>query len=238
MKHIVNGWGFNGITILQSGLPYGVYDFSGTVASQYFGAGDDFITNPFLDTPGSSPKAVQLQGTTGANPGKPVLNGNAFGINVNAPGANGVPPCGPTTDEPTNPVAACDFSETGYSNAGRNLFRGSFQTRFDFSVFKTFKLTERFSLRYDAQFFNIFNHSSFDAPNNNISLNPCFGANVQTSPANGCQWLGTIPAVGSLTQPIANGTTVASQAAPTGSGFIQSTIGSPRLIQMSLHLTF
>jgi hypothetical protein len=238
MKHIVNGWGINGITIVQSGLPYGVYDFSGTVASQYFGAGDDFITNPFLATPGSSPKAVQLQGTTGINAGKPVLNGSSFGINVNAPGTNGVPPCGPTTDEPTNPVAACDFSETGYSNAGRNLFRGPFQTRFDFSVFKTFKLTERFSLRYDAQFFNIFNHPSFDASNNNISLNPCFGANVQTSPANGCQWLGTIPAVGSLTQPIANGTAVASQAAPNGSGFIQSTIGSPRLIQMSLHLTF
>jgi hypothetical protein len=231
MKHIVNGWGINGITIVQSGLPYGVYDFSGTVASQFFGAGDDFITNPFLATPGTTAKAVQLQGTTGINAGKPVLNGGAFGINVNAPGTNGVPPCGPTTDEPTNPVAACDFSETGYSTAGRNLFRGPFQTRFDFSVFKTFKLTERFALRYDAQFFNIFNHASFDAPSNNPSLNPCFGPNLQTSPANGCQWLGTIPAV-------AGSTTIGNGMAPSGTGFVQSTIGSPRLIQMSLHLTF
>jgi hypothetical protein len=49
LKHVVNGWGVTGVTIAESGLPYSVYDFSGTVASQYFGAGDDFITNPLLN---------------------------------------------------------------------------------------------------------------------------------------------------------------------------------------------
>jgi hypothetical protein len=225
LKYVVNGWGVTGVTIAESGLPYSVYDFSGTVASQYFGAGDDFITNPLLI---GSPKNTLLQGTTGVNAGNPVLNGGAFGINVNAPGTNGVPPCGVTTHGGT----ACDFSETGFSDTGRNLFRGPFQTRFDFSVFKLFKINERFTLRYDAQFFNLFNHPSFDAPNNNISLNPCFGPNLQTSPVNGCQWQGTIPAVPPSTTPIGNGT------APFGAGFIQSTLGSPRLIQMALHLTF
>lgn len=57
-------------------------------------------------------------------------------------------------------------------------------------------------------------------------------------PANGCQWLGTIPAVGSLTSPIADGMKIPTQAAPFGSGVIQGTLGSPRLIQMALHLTF
>jgi hypothetical protein len=226
LNYALNGWGINGVTILQSGLPYSVYDFSGSVASQFFGAGDDFITNPLLN--GSPSSVLQQHGTTGINVSNPVLNGGAFGINVNAPGTNGVPACGLTTDGGT----ACDYSETGYSSSGRNIFRGPFQSRFDLSVFKTFKLSERFALRYDAQFFNIFNHPSFDAPNNNISLNPCFGPNIQTSPANGCQWLGTIPAVGALKSPIGNGQ------APSGAGFIQNTIGSPRLIQMALHLTF
>lgn len=230
LKHVVNDWGITGITVLESGMPYSVYDYSGTVASQYFGAGDDFITNPLLN---GSPKNVQLQGTTGVNAGNPVLNGAAFGINVNAPGTNGVPPCGPTTDEPTNLTAACDFSETGFSNSGRNLFRGPFQTRFDFGVVKSFKLNERFTLRYDAQFFNIFNHPSFDAPYNDVSLDPCYGPNIQTSPSGySCQWLGKIPAAAPLTSPIGNGQ------APYGVGFIQNTIGSPRLIQMALHLTF
>ena len=231
LKYVVNGWGVNGITVLQSGLPYSIYDFSGTVASQYFSA-DDFITNPLLGTPGSSPKAVQLQGTTGVNPANPVVNAGAFGALINAPGTNGVPPCGPTTDEPNNPMAACDFSETGFSKSGRNLFRGPLQVRFDASASKTFKINERFSLRYDAQFFNIFNHPSFDAPNNNISLNPCNGPNVQTAPGTfSCQWLGTIPAVGN-SGPIGTGK------GPTGTGFIQNTIGSPRIIQMALHLIF
>lgn len=231
LKHVVNGWGVTGVTIAESGLPYSVYDFSGTVASQFFGAGDDFITNPLLAIPGGSVKSVQLQGTTGVNPANPVLNGGAFGILVNAPGTNGVPPCGPTTDENTA-TAACDFSETGFSNSGRDQFRGPFQTRFDFSVFKTFKLSERFRLRYDAQFFNLFNHPSFDAPNTNISLDPCFGPNLQTSPAFGCQWNGTIPAVAPST------TAFGDKTAPFGSGIIQGTLGSPRLIQMALHLTF
>lgn len=228
LKHVVNGWGVNGVTIAESGLPYSVYDFSGTVASQFFGAGDDFITNPLLN---GSPKSTLLQGTTGVNVANPVLNGGLFGITVNAPGTNGVPPCGPTTDE-AGATAACDFSETGFSSAGRNAFRGPFQTRFDFSVFKTFKLNERFTLRFDAQFFNLFNHPSFDAPSNNISLDPCFGPNLQTSPAFGCQWQGTIPAVAPSATAFGDGT------APFGAGIIQNTLGSPRLIQMALHLTF
>lgn len=231
-KHIVNGWGFTGITVLESGLPYSVYDFSGTVASQFFGAGDDFITNPLLAIPGGTTKSVQqVNANSCPSAGNPVINACAFGILVNAPGTNGVPPCGPTTDENT-PTAACDFSETGFSNTGRDTFRGPFQTRFDFSLSKTFKLNERFTLRYDAQFFNIFNHPSFDAPNNNISLDSCFGPNLQTSPANGCQWNGTIPAV--PPSPTAFG----DKTAPLGAGVIQGTIGSPRLIQMALHLTF
>ena len=234
LKHIVNGWGVAGITIAESGQPYSVYDFSGSVASQYFGAGDDFITNPLLAIPGGTVASAQKNqaNCTSAGMGNlQVLNACVFGIQVNAPGTNGVPPCGATTDENT-PAAACDFSETGFSSQGRNPFRGPFQTRFDFSIIKTFKLSERFTLRYDAQFFNLFNHPSFDAPSNNISLNPCFGPNLQTSPAFGCQWNGTIPAV--APSPTAFG----DKTAPFGAGVIQGTIGSPRFIQMALHLTF
>lgn len=232
LKHVVNGWGVSGITIAESGLPYSVYDFSGTVASQYFGAGDDFITNPLLTIPGGTVQSVQqnfssCQGASGGT-GFQLLNGCAFGVFVNAPGTNGVPPCGPTTHGGT----ACDFSETGFTGAARNAFRGPFQSRFDFGVIKTFKLNERFNLRFDAQFFNLFNHPSFDAPNNNISLNPCFGPNLQTSIPNGCTWQGTVPAVPPATQPFSDGT------APFGAGFVQGTIGSPRLIQFALHLTF
>lgn len=235
---ITNGWGVSGITVAESGNPYSIYDFSGDVADQYFGAGDDFITNPLLTIINGSVHSVQLQGTTGINAANAVINGAAFGANVNAPGTNGVPPCGPTTDEPTNPVAACDYSETGFATglAPRNPFRSPFQLRFDLGIFKDFKINERFHLRYDAQFFNLFNHPSFDAPGNDFSLDPCFGPNAQTSPGNvqfnaACTWSGSTPGVAG-SGPIGNGTV------PSGEGFITDALGSSRFISMALHLTF
>lgn len=206
---VANGWGVAGITVLESGQPYNVYDFSGSVGGLFYSA-NDFITNPVLPiAPGFNNGTAQLQGTTGVNAGKPVLDVNAFTIGpIFAPGTNGVPPCGVTTGGTPN---ICDTFETGFGATGRNTFRGPFQTRFDFSVYKNIKITERFKLRYDAQFFNLFNHPSFDTPNNNVTLNPCFNPNpCYTVPASPFQMLGVI----------------------------QHTIGSPRFIQMALHLTF
>jgi len=230
---IINGWGMSGITVAESGNPYSISDFSGDVASQFFGAGDDFITNPLLTIINGNVHSVQLQGTTGINAAKAVIDGTAFGANVNAPGTNGVPPCGPTTDE-ASATAACDFSETGFATglAPRNPFRSPFQLRFDLGVFKEFKINERFHLRYDAQFFNLFNHPSFDAPGNNFSLDPCFGPNTQTSPSGfSCNWLGA-------TQGVAGSGQIGNGQVPGGEGFITDALGSPRFISMSLHLSF
>jgi hypothetical protein len=239
LKHAVSGWGISGITTAESGLPYSVYDFSGTVGSQFFSS-NDFITNPLLAIPGGTSAqgsiAQNAAACPSANGGQAgllqTINACVFGLTVNAPGANGVPACGPTTHGGT----ACDFSETLYSNGPRNNLRGPLQVRFDAGVFKNFKITERIALRFDAQFFNLFNHPSFDAPNNNLTLDPCFGPNSQTAPglvASGgaCGWLGNIPAVAGSGK-IGDGT------AQAGGGIIQNTIGSPRLIQLALHLTF
>jgi hypothetical protein len=71
------------------------------------------------------------------------------------------------------------------------------------------KITERFSVKYEFDAFNALNHPSFDTPNNNVTFNPCFNPNP-------CY---TFPPHGSL-------------------GVIQHTIGSPRFLQMSLHVIF
>jgi hypothetical protein len=63
-------------------------------------------------------------------------------------------------------------------------------------------------------------------------LNPCFGPNTQTAPGGfSCNWHGNIPAVGN-SGPIGDGQVA------FGSGIVQGTLGSPRLIQFALHLTF
>jgi hypothetical protein len=69
-NQVVNDWSFTGVTTLESGQPFTVYDFSGSVAGIYYSA-DDFITNPVLPlASGTTPGKAQTQGTTGVNAGK------------------------------------------------------------------------------------------------------------------------------------------------------------------------
>ena len=228
---IVNGWGTSGVVSAESGQPFSVIDFSGGVGATFFGGGNDFVTNPLVPiggvgtTPGI--KAV-AQGTLGytVSANTPYLNPGAFGIPLLTP------------DPATNGIPVGDNLETGFGPASRNIFRGPFQSRVDMGVFKNFKITERFRLKFDVQAFNIFNHPSFDTPNNNVEFNPCFG-NPPTYNASGtggvsCQF----PNPATQTN-----CTMASQQGyvcpPSGQlGIIQHTIGSPRFLQMALHLTF
>lgn len=198
LGYAVNGWIIGGQTVAESGQPYSVYDFSGSVGSLYFGT-FDFITNPIVPLkPGVTPGQAKLQGTLGVNAANPVLNAADFAPQFVAPGTNGVPACDAT---------GCDLFESLYGSSGRNLFRGPFQVRFDMSLAKEFPIKERLRLRFETDAFNMFNHPDFDAPNNNVVFFPFF-----TGPP-------TIPPQGSL-------------------GVIQHTVGSPRFLQLGLHLKF
>jgi len=165
LGQMVNGWIIAGQTVAQSGQPYSVYDYSGSVGSLYFGT-DVELANPIVGLkPGVTAQQAQLQGTTGVNAGKPVLNANMFSPQFVAPGTNGVPPCDST---------GCDIYESLFSSTGRNLFRGPFQVRFDMALSKEFQLSERFRLRFNASAFNVFNHPDFDTPNNDVTFFPGF----------------------------------------------------------------
>ena len=154
----INGWIIGGQTVAQSGEPYSMYDYSGSVGSLYFGT-DIEISNPILPLkPGVTAGQATLQGTTGVNPGKPVVNISDFYPQFVQPGTFGVPPC--------EAGVGCDIYESNFSNTGRNLFRGPFGVRFDMSLGKEFVLNERFRLRFNFDAFNVFNHPDFDAPDN------------------------------------------------------------------------
>jgi hypothetical protein len=208
----VNGWGLSGITVAESGQPYNIYDFSGAVGGLFYGSNVSII-DPILPlAPGVSPKSALLPGNpvvlpSNGNPnGLAVLDPSKFAIPTIAPGQNGVP--------------LGDNMETGFSSGGRNIFRAPFQTRFDMALRKETRLTERFSLKYELDAFNVFNHVSFAAPRNNASF-----YNTNSINGNGPVVIGPPVTSGQITN--------------VGSlGIIQSTIGSPRFLQMSVHLTF
>ena len=220
---VANGWGIQGVTVAQSGEPFSVIDFSGTAGSIFFSA-DDFITNPILPlASGISPKQATQGGTDnffnsgGYVPGTvrvPYINPNDFSIPFLQPGQSGVPPCGLTTAGTT----ACDTQETNYGSNGRNIFRAPFQTRFDLSVFKTFRFGDRYALKFQADAFNIFNHPDFDAPNGDFALNGCFNP---------------FPCFPNTSQ-------ILTPASPNSQnyGVIQQTVGSNRFLQLAMHLSF
>lgn len=200
LGYAVNGWIIGGQTVAESGQPYSIYDFSGSVGSLYFGT-FDFITNPLVPlVPGVTPSQAAKPGANCQNLSTEIckLNAADFLPQFVAPGTNGVPACDAT---------GCDNFESLYGTTGRNLFRGPFQVRFDMSLAKEFPIKERFHVRFKVDAFNMFNHPDFDAPNNNVVFFPNF-----VGPP-------TIPPQGSL-------------------GVIQHTVGSPRFLQLGLHLTF
>jgi hypothetical protein len=68
---------------------------------------------------------------------------------------------------------------------GRGSIPGPKFIDFDFGISKAFRITERTKLRFDANFFNIFNHPNFTNPGtgadgaNNFS-DPNFGQSLST----------------------------------------------------------
>ena len=64
-----------------------------------------------------------------------------------------------------NNNAAATFFGTPYGNVGRNPgVRGQAVSAVNFSLFKTTKMTERLSLRLEAQVYNLFNHQFLGVP--------------------------------------------------------------------------
>jgi hypothetical protein len=138
----LGGWVLSGVLTLQSGLPFTPIDSAG--------GGAYALSSPNLATPTFAPgfscaNASTLGGVESrlghwANPA-------AYMPDAVIPLANGAP-----------------GDATGYGNAPRNCIIGPPQKNVDFTIGKTFKLTERQSLRFRADFFNLFNHPSFANP--------------------------------------------------------------------------
>jgi hypothetical protein len=67
-----------------------------------------------------------------------------------------------------------------FGSEGRNNLSGAAVTNVDFITYKDFKFTERFTLQFRAEFFNIFNHANFGLPSNNVQ-SASFGQITSTS---------------------------------------------------------
>jgi len=65
-------------------------------------------------------------------------------------------------------------------NNGRNSLIGPGLVDFDFTVIKDTRITERFRVQFRAEFFNLFNHPNFQAPNIDAGSSTILGGNSVT----------------------------------------------------------
>jgi hypothetical protein len=147
-KHTILGdWAISGITILQSGTPFSVLDAG--AGSAYLGPGLTPTTLGAQLVSGGSIGAGKTSGDIHKR-----LNGYINPANfTNAPVA-----------DPVGCAADSNACTTAFGNLGRNIYRGPFQQNWDFSLIKNFRLTEKQSLRFTADFFNLWNHANFSTP--------------------------------------------------------------------------
>ena len=221
---VVDDWSLTGIAIIQSGQPYSVIDYSGAVGSIYYSTFNG-ITNPVVPlAPGCTAKKA-LTGASGAfyNPSRKYQGGaldpTCFTIPLIAQGTDGVPNGDPY--------------ESSFTTGQRNIFRQAFQKRADMSLAKNLQISERYGLHYTFDVYNITNTSSFDIPGDNVSQNQNYN-NTPDTIDNYPNGAAPTPAqCTSATPP--SGTFFN---CPSGLGIVKHTIGEPRQIQMSLHLTF
>ena len=148
LGYALNGWQVSGTVFWHSGIPF-------SVLSTPYSADGKGIAN------GSGPQFASVV------PGVPLYEHTAI-PGVTQPGTvqwlN--PDAFVSTVDPS--TGACfggdDTTNCQFGNLGRNALRGPDFVWSDFYLTKYFVMTEKLKLRFDAQFFNVFNHPNFGLP--------------------------------------------------------------------------
>ena len=148
LAYALNSWQISGTVFWHSGIPFSV------LSTPYSASGNGIVN-------GSGPQFASAIPGVPLYEHKPIpgvtqlgtvqwLNPNAFvsAVDPSTGACNGA-------DTPQN----CQFG-----NLGRNALRGPDFTWSDLYLTKWFFLTERVKLRFDIQFFNVFNHPNFGLP--------------------------------------------------------------------------
>jgi hypothetical protein len=163
----LGGWNLSGIVSWQTGASFSVFN-SGVDSNE------DGVYNDRANYigPGNITNAINHS----QEPWRGYLN--------NSPTIWGMLNGPTTSDETRVPCPAtvnmglwCEGAALGQME--RNTLTGPAFFNTDFGVKKTFKITERAGLRFEANFFNLFNHSNFEPPVDNLNTSN-FGVSTAT----------------------------------------------------------
>jgi outer membrane receptor protein involved in Fe transport len=157
---LVAGWQVNGFFGWQTGLPFTVTMQS--AVSRIAGLGAS------TERPNLTSENIRVANPTVGNNGQ-FLDPTAFGCTLLSPGT-------------TNAACTPNVASGTLGNAPRNVGYGPRQSVINMSVFKNFTFSERYTLQFRTEFFNLPNHPVFDRPQVNNLGNANFGKIVALAP--------------------------------------------------------
>jgi len=192
LGHLLGGWQINGTYRYSSGQPWtvlqaagqGLCDPTNFTGTSGFDTCRPFVGNasaPFnqvgfyCDGVAGAPNAtfacpIAATGTA------PEPRGTFVSFNAGCVYSGGTPnQCPVTPGSPAqtrfiiNTPAAAQVFGTPFSSLGRNTERGQPISTVNFGVFKNVKVTERLTLQFQAEAFNLFNHMWLGIPSVNVN---------------------------------------------------------------------
>jgi outer membrane receptor protein involved in Fe transport len=139
MQTLKNGWGVNSILTLQSGQPFHLnYNFW----DDYSGSGNAFdrpdVVGPIVYHKRDPYNYLDL---------------SSFAI-----------PCTTNVTVASGLASDCQIGTRHFGNMGRNSLSGPTFKEWNFSIYKKTAITERLTMKFSADFFNILNHPNFANP--------------------------------------------------------------------------
>lgn len=190
-SNFLSGWQLSGFGQWQSGAPFSIFASnagfealrsSGDIESQFFGI---FLSGSDRLTPISAGSFREEIFNVGG------ASGTLFNAAFARPSVRSLELLRRQGDDPTreyfntcqdrdNPNCALLAPLGGFGNLGRNILRGPAQKRFDVSLRKTTKLSERYTLELKWDVFNVFNLVNFANPNSDLSDETDFGQITRT----------------------------------------------------------
>ena len=162
---LVGGWGVSGVTMMRSGAAFNVFEPEDRCLCAIAGVGTpDYIGGDI---------AFHDPRSTNAVPGRPNSWFDGTG--------------GGTPTAETNPHfrrvgsgASYELGAGRFGNFGRNVLRGPGFVNWQLAAFKRTEITERQSLEFRAEFFNLFNQAQFRNPIGDIASTN-FGRILETA---------------------------------------------------------
>ncbi len=153
LDKLLGGWSLSGVTTIQSGNLFTVIDSrNGTI----YGTSSTTTSGGYASAyfcPGITQSNLYSTGGVESRLGGPSGGSGWFASNAFC-------------------VAPSVGDGTGWGNSGPGMAKGPGQFNFDATLQKITKITERQSIQFRAEFFNLFNHSQFNPPNTALFASP------------------------------------------------------------------